>query len=311
MPESATGDPLAAYTDVLRRHWRLIAVLTTTGLLLAGAALLVVPRTYTATTAVQVHPTGVENLTGEAGGRTNGEVNLDTEAQVVRSATVTADALRLLDRDPAATDVHQARERLEVTVPPNSSVLEISYAAEDPGTARDISLAFAEAYLEHRASWTAERVEERLAGLDAELESKYAQLSDEQDEATDDSPADTAPGAPAPTREETLHAEIETLHEQRTPLAAVNEELSAGSVLTQATAPPSPSAPRAELWLVAGSLLGLVAGLALSYARHRSRPAPDPHNAAPVPAQGSRDEASPELLDGAAESSPTQLTPQR
>lgn len=284
MSDSATGQPLTAYTGLLRRRWRLIALLTAAGLLLAGAALLVAPSTYTATTAIQVHPTGIEDLTGETAGRTNGEVNLDTEAQVVSSATVTTAALRVLEQDPSAEKVRDARERVEITVPPNSSVLEISYAGSSPEAARDTSLALAQAYLTHRADWLGQRVDERITGLDEELEAKYAQLAQTDPEetgtgtgtGTDDNEEST--NISTPGREEALHAEIDALHEQRSPLAAVNDALSAGEILTQATTPTAPSTPRAELWLMAGTLLGFVSGLACSFARERRHIPYQPEN---------------------------------
>ncbi|MFC7742693.1 Wzz/FepE/Etk N-terminal domain-containing protein [Nocardiopsis composta] len=136
MQTADAGPELRDYADVLRRRWVAVAAGAAGGLLVAVAAVLALPSEYASTTAVQVRPTGPAELTGERSGRTNGEVNLDTEAQVVRSTKVAAAAGELIG---ATETPDELRERVEITVPPNSSVLEIAYRGDSPrrpGTVR-------------------------------------------------------------------------------------------------------------------------------------------------------------------------------
>src|SRR5689334_13410063 len=79
----------ADYVGVLRRRWLIVLVLTLAGVAGAFAYIAVAPKSYTATAAVNVTPTGAEPGNTVAGSRTAGAtVNLDTEAQIMTSTPV-------------------------------------------------------------------------------------------------------------------------------------------------------------------------------------------------------------------------------
>lgn len=273
--DSAAGPRLTDCADVARRRWRLVVAGIAVGVLAATAALLLLPRTYVATTAVQVEPSGVETLTGERSGRTNGEINLDTQAQVVTSAAVAG---------PAATaagdglDATEARDRVSVTVPPNSSVLEISFAAASPRAARDGAAAFADAYLDYRTDRLATQIDEHVAGIQAELDARYEELTDATRTAAR---AEGADRVTADARAEAAREEISGLHAERAPLTAVRESVSAGVVLTPAEEPVDASQPVPPLWLAGGALLGLALGAGIAYLTERG--ARRPRHAATTP----------------------------
>ena len=103
---------------------------------------------YTSTAAVLVLPTGA-NTTATAGGRSNAEINLDTESELVQSAKV-AEAARLLLKTEESALV--LRDRVTVAVPPNSQVLEITYVDNNAESTQAGAQAFAQAYLDNRAS---------------------------------------------------------------------------------------------------------------------------------------------------------------
>src|SRR5690348_8736688 len=87
---------LADYTGVLRRRWAIVLVVTIIGVVGAFAYTLVAPKTYTAMAAVYVSATAADQGSQVANSRTSGSVNLDTEAQLVTSGTVSAIAVKTL-----------------------------------------------------------------------------------------------------------------------------------------------------------------------------------------------------------------------
>src|SRR6187401_2375897 len=86
---------LSDYLGTLRRNWWLTLVATVVGLGVAGGITLAEPKLYTSSASVLVQPTGAQD-TNVVGGRTKGDINLDTEAQIVRSTAVAANAAALL-----------------------------------------------------------------------------------------------------------------------------------------------------------------------------------------------------------------------
>ncbi|MFC3994838.1 Wzz/FepE/Etk N-terminal domain-containing protein [Nocardiopsis sediminis] len=263
MDSADPGPDLRDYAALLRRRWRTIAAGTLAGLAAAAVALLVAPETYTGTSSVQVRPTGIAELTGERSGRTNGEVNLDTEAQVARSAQVAAAAAELMGTGASAADL---RERVSVTVPPNSSVLEIGYSAIGPDSARQGAEAFADAYLAHRTAEVESQVDRRLDALRKEVDARYGEMEDLAETADDGSGAERIR---AESRLEAVQTEIADLNGEINPLAALRDSVVPGEIITAATTPDAPSSPVPAVWLTGGALLGLLAGLALAVADDR------------------------------------------
>ncbi|MFW5416272.1 chain length determinant family protein [Nocardiopsis sp. CNT-189] len=259
MQTADAGPELRDYADVLRRRWAAVAAGAAGGLLVAAAAVLALPSEYAAATAVQVRPTGPAELTGERSGRTGGEVNLDTEAQVVRSTEVAAAAGELIGTAEAPDEL---RERVEVTVPPNSSVLEIAYRGASPEAARDGSAAFADAYLAYRADRAREEIDARLDALRGEAEERTADLEG----------SGSAGGGREAARREALQGGLADLDGEIGPLSALRASLTPGRVISPAVPPESAASPRPVLWLGGGAMAGLAAGLAAAFgADHRDR----------------------------------------
>ncbi|WP_053615673.1 Wzz/FepE/Etk N-terminal domain-containing protein [Nocardiopsis sp. NRRL B-16309] len=266
----SSGPELREYTALLRRRLRLVVAGVLGGLVLATAAVLMVPPSYSATAAVQVRPTGVAELTGERSGRVAGDVNLDTEAQVVLSDQVAAQAAdALAESGGAAPDTADLRERVEVTVPPNSNVLEIHYTADSAEAARAGADAYARAYLDRREAQVRELVGSQLDALRAEQETRYEALAELAAESA--GTAGTA-RAGADARAEALRAEIAELGNGISPLGALEETIDPGQVITPASTPEGPASPIPALWLMGGAALGLLAGLLAAVARDRLDP---------------------------------------
>ncbi|WP_026338420.1 LPS biosynthesis protein [Nocardiopsis sp. CNS-639] len=259
-----SGPELREYTALLRRRWRFVGAGVLGGLALASAAVVALPAAYTSVSAVQVQPSGMAEFTGERSGRLAGDVNLDTEAQVLLSDRVSsAVAEALAEEGGAAPSVADLRERVDVSVPPNSSVLEISYSAGSPEAARAGAQAYADAYLELRRERIDGLIESHLEALRGEQGARYEALAEAAGESAD-------PGADA--RVEALRAEITELGNGISPLSALAETVEPGSVITPAGLPERASSPMPALWLVGGAALGLLTGLLAAVVRDRLDP---------------------------------------
>src|SRR5690349_4572858 len=128
-----------------RRHWWLVLALVALGVLGAAQFTRMEPKVYESSASVLVQPIGVD--TNVVGGRTKGDINLDTEAQLVHSTAVATDAGTLLR---STQRPQQLARRVSVEVPPNTSVLVITYSGPSPQAAQSGAHAFAEAYLANR-----------------------------------------------------------------------------------------------------------------------------------------------------------------
>src|SRR5260370_15506084 len=145
---------LVDYTGVLRRRWWLIVAVAVIGTLGGVGYFKAAHKVYTATTSVYVTATsGTANQV--ANGRTPGAVNLDTEAQVVQSATVAQAAAKLMH---ATDSVQQLISRVSVTVPANTQVLSISCQASSAVRAATFPPSFAPAFLTYTNTSTATSV---------------------------------------------------------------------------------------------------------------------------------------------------------
>jgi capsular polysaccharide biosynthesis protein len=266
----SSGPELKEYTALLRRRWRLVGAGVLGGLVLATAGVLAVPSTYSSMAAVQVRPTGMAELTGERSGRVAGDVNLDTEAQIVLSDQVSGRVAETLAEATGTTPgTDDLRERVEVTVPPNSNVLEIRYTADSAENARIGADAYAEAYLARREAEVRELVGSQLDALRAEQETRYESLSEL---AAESAGATGAAKAGVDARAEALRAEIAELGNGISPLSALQETIVPGQVITPASTPEGPTSPIPALWLLGGAALGLLVGLLAAVARDRLDP---------------------------------------
>ena len=222
---------LADYGTIARRSWWLI-VGTVLAALAAGLGYTAgVERVYESTASVLVAPTAAD--TSVAGARTSGQVNLDTEAQLVKSTEVTEAAARALGLDSAA----DLKQRISVSVPPNTSVLEISFRADSPERAQEGTVAVSEAYLSHRREAATASIESAIAALEPSL--------GDGGEIAERAAADIAA------------------------LQAERDAVIPGRIINLPSAPESPVAPDTVLNLAASLGIGLPLGLALAWARHR------------------------------------------
>ncbi|WP_152520884.1 hypothetical protein [Nocardiopsis halophila] len=151
-------------------------------------------------------------------------------------------------------------------MPPNSSVLEISYSAPTATASRDGAAAVSAAYLDDRSARVGELIDARLAALEEQTQARTEQM---EELAVDAAKGGSAKQARAEARLEAVQSEISDLNAETGPLSAAEASLVPGQVLTPAAVPESPSSPQAVLWVAAGGMLGLAAGAVGAFALER------------------------------------------
>ncbi|WP_157537015.1 hypothetical protein [Nocardioides sp. Root190] len=201
-----------------------------------------------ATAVVMLHP-----LTGNAyspGGRGDELVNLETEAQVLRSEAV---ARAVLDRLDSAGDSADLLAVVQVSVPPNTQLLEITTTGPDAETALARVSAFAEVYLAFRRARTESAVFEQTSRLDELVDAR----ADERTAAIDKLERLTSGSSQRPVLEqqiEELTLQISSLRAQL--VTAESESLDPGQVVR-------PGRVNAPGLLHQPALVGASAGLAV------------------------------------------------
>jgi len=245
------------YGEILRRRWWIIAVLCVIGVGLALAALQVVPKTYSATALVQVKSVGESGAV--ANGRTSDAVNLDTEAQLVKSNDVAIRAREILKSDEAVRDL---AKRVNVTVPANTSVLSIAFDADNAAGARDGAQAFATAYLANRKEVAENDLAAQIDTIRSQIKSLQESLT-ESNKRIAKAPSGSAERADAQATSTALSKQIQDLSTQLSPL--VGQDVNPGTVITAAQLPQGPSSPSSRLLLASGLAAGLLGGCLIAF----------------------------------------------
>jgi uncharacterized protein involved in exopolysaccharide biosynthesis/Mrp family chromosome partitioning ATPase len=252
----------ADYTGVLRRRWWIVLLCTIIGLVAAFGYVTVAPKVYTATASVNVVPTAADQSNVVAGSRTSGAtVNLDTEAQVVQSTTVAVIAGRTMHSPLTAWAL---AKQVKVTVPPNSSILDISCKASTATGAAACANAFAKAYLQNRSQSAANYINQQLVTLQKKItglnQAKTA-LTTKLGSLPKNSPTKAADQALLKTDQ----SQIAKLTQKYAATSALAAQTNGGSIISPATPPGKPSSPKKLLILPSGLIAGLLIGLAIAF----------------------------------------------
>jgi uncharacterized protein involved in exopolysaccharide biosynthesis len=258
------GRELPDYFGFLRRQ-ALVIVLAI--LVITGAAIGLLAQTasvYTSHASVLVQPLA-SGASSVVGGRTDAAINLDTEAQILKSTSI-AQAVQKQLNTTATTSTLIGR--LSVAVPANSSVMTIAYKAHSPAKAAAGAQAFAQAYLANRAATANADVKAQVnsylkqrVSLQAELLAVTKRLQIET--------ATSSAGRYDGSQKTLITSEIQDLNSNLNTLQG--QVVIPGQIIAAAVAPGSPSGPKPELYIVSGVVIGLVVGLLLGLARDSRR----------------------------------------
>jgi capsular polysaccharide biosynthesis protein/Mrp family chromosome partitioning ATPase len=252
----------ADYVGVLRRRWWIVLAVTCVGVVGAFGYVTVAPKSYTATASVNVNPTAADQSNAVAGSRTNGAtVNLDTQAQVVTSTAVATLAGKMLH---STLTPYKLAGQINVTVPPNSSILDIACKASTPVGAAACANDFAQAFLQNRHSSAISYVQGQLKELNTQLKTLNAAITAESTKIS--SLPSNSPQRAGETAQ--LDSDKNKLNKLTAEYAATNGQLAntnGGSVNDVATPPGKPSSPKKALIIPSGLVAGLLIGLILAF----------------------------------------------
>ena len=256
---------LSDYLDMATRHRLLLIGATVAGMAVGGIYTGLAPREYQSQTQVLVAPTGAETSV-VAQSRSKTEINLDTEAQLVTSTAVAKLAAKTLG--VKSRDAATLAGEVEVSVPPNTSILTIAFTADSPAGARDGAEAFADAYLVNRVETAKNRLAEQmdvvdgeLAGLEAERGRLTQELSKLDESDFDYVVVKNSRGA--------VDSEITEWTSLKAQLTSASSAVSAGRVISEPRLPQSASSPKPLVAVAGGTLLGALAGVSVASVRQR------------------------------------------
>jgi capsular polysaccharide biosynthesis protein len=213
------------------------------GIACGVVAVAAIGRTYTSTAVVLITPTGVETTTDSVTGRTHGDINVDTEAQLVKSLVVSEKARRLLGTHRSSV---RLLRRVSVSVPANTTVLRISYRAASRGRAAAGAEAFARAYLANRAASATSVLHRQAAAVTREIRAHTTQSPRRQ-----------------PLR--VRNALLATLQKRLASIATT--VVTPGQVIGAAQVQGARAEPHPVLLLLSAAMLGLLLGIGASVGR--------------------------------------------
>ncbi|GIV00432.1 MAG: hypothetical protein KatS3mg014_2047 [Actinomycetota bacterium] len=252
---------LRAYLSVLRRRkW---SVLLVTAVAVASALAFSFRQTpiYTSTAKVQVKPPTANQYLQNV--PVASIVSMDTERQVAASTKVAELAAERLGTDRSTEDL---LEHLDVSVPTNTQILEISFSDPDPATAQAGAQAFAQAYLDFKVQQATQAFASVEEALTAKIKQLQQQLATEQQKL-----AAAEPGSPqqaaAQAEIDVLTTRIATYENRISDLGLI--DLDPGEVIQPADLPRSPSSPNHVLNGGLAAALGLALGVGLAFLRER------------------------------------------
>lgn len=252
---------LSDYAGMIRRSWWIVGIVAVVGIVAAGFYTMQQPKVWEASAQVLVLPVSTD--TNAANGRTSGAINLDTEAQVVKSLTLSEAAGKLMQSKATPNSL---LKRVTVTVPPNSTVLNIHFAGTTADEAVNGAKAFAQAYLTNREDSAKADIQASVTLLQNQIKVVSDSLAQEVARRAAMSTSDPNRGIADSTisnlnqQYSSLSAKLSTLN--TTPVAP-------GEITSYPTKPGKPARPIVWLNLAVGGLVGILLGVFAAVTRER------------------------------------------
>ena len=270
-----TKAPASFWTGALRRQAAMVVTLV---LLCAGAGLgyaIVLGTEFTSTGRVLLNP--LENNPYEPG---SGLETVLTEATLVPTDPMAERAKPALGRMLGGEEL---REQIEVEVPSNTQVIEVSFTANNRQDARNGARAFTEGFLAFRKEQTEKWQQGQLDRLQRQQRAASDRVRDAQDEV--DSAVSESEQQQAEENLEEAESELEAIGVDLAEVRSIGTD--PGQVITRATLPPVAGLRYILLFGGGGAFAGLLFGLLLAIARARAddrihQPADVEHVGVPV-----------------------------
>jgi succinoglycan biosynthesis transport protein ExoP len=258
---SDAGMQVADYGRLIRRQlWVVLASMLVCGLI-AIAFTTQQAKTYQATASVLVQPIAV--TTADAAKRPSDLVNMDTESQLVHSASV---GTLVKTQLKSSTSVDDLVKNVSVTVPANTEVLQLSYQSSSAKAAQDGANAFAKAYLDFRRDQASAQAKQQVAQLNKQQLYITGQLLDVSGKIA--GVASNSPDKAYLTSQQ--QALTSQLTDTRGSISRLtNIVFDPGEVVQAADLPTAPISPSLPLNTAVGLAVGALIGVLLALLRNR------------------------------------------
>ncbi len=261
-PPSASADGSLDLREFLRKVARLRWLILGVVVLVASLAATYSysrPKVFSATATVLARPILVQSTDTDP----LDNLSMPTEARLVGSNGVATIARTLIGSTEAISDL---LKRVSVSTPENTQILEISFTDSGAQSARRGAQAFAEGYLEFKATQALSTMAENSATIREQIDQV-----DQDIQALDGEIEALLPGSPERTSAESGRDSLQaTRLGLMNQLAAANTSTSdPGEVVERAERPSSPISPKHQVDLALGILLGLALGITLASVREQ------------------------------------------
>jgi succinoglycan biosynthesis transport protein ExoP len=237
--------------DTVRYNWLIIAVFMVLGAAAGVGLSYAKPAKYTSSTTLLINPIVGNPYTPES----NSDVleMLQTEAVAVTSQETVDSVIEQLGID---LEPSRVRQQTRVSVPPNTQALQIAYTSNNRLLAPKIVKAIADTYLQDREDQAQAVIDNRVDRAQDELD----QATDLYNEAVEGGHQGLA----------NIHqAEVEAAQQSLANATALAND--PGRVLTPGFIPASATKKHILIFTIAGTILGLIAGVGVGLLRERRR----------------------------------------
>jgi uncharacterized protein involved in exopolysaccharide biosynthesis len=257
MPESFE---MFRYLDHLRRRWRVIAGAVGVAVALALAAGLLTPAQYTATARILIESPAASDLRASMAVSPVYLESLKTYAILASGDRLFADAIEHFHLRRSRSIEQMKKAVLNVTIPRNTKVLEVSATLPDPRQAQALANYIAERTVALARDLALEADRDALADAQKPRDETHTPL--ERAETAPVNSAASSANAARPTKSESLQLALEAaqmhLQEIRSTAGYRAERL---KIFDPGVVPERPSWPNIPLILLAAVLVALAASL--------------------------------------------------
>ena len=256
--EATTSLGIDTYLRILRRQWRIVAAAAVAGVVIAGACLLLIPSTVTAT--AQVNLSVITTDPFDPQGPASSLLDDATESAIAGSYVVAERATRILDDGTSADALH---DEIEVTISENGTIARISTTASSTEQAITRTDAVTSAYLSYRSDEAERRRDSIVSDLTDRIDGLRSDLAEANQRLAD---ADGgSEQAQAGSDREQILTELGGMLSERTSLQTI--DTAGGSVLTSASEAEMVVAPSKKIIAATGVGGGLFLGIVLAFVR--------------------------------------------
>jgi capsular polysaccharide biosynthesis protein len=240
------------------------------------------PVEYGASATVLVLPTAVGLDSSVGGSKAQAEVQIATEAELLRSSLVADDASKLIK---GALSAKELLKNSTVTAPQNSQVLIVSLLAGSPEKARDGAQALAQAYLNRRDVAAKTQLDATVKSLEAQLVDFNKRLAKNLADLEKADPTDKGQVGLLTSQRALLVDQIADVNSRLVSLRI--DTVHGGDIVTKAARPDKPTTPNVAFTVGAGLLVGALAAggllIGLNQLRTKRRAAPGQATTTRVP----------------------------